>query len=219
MCGFEGAPRVVGAGFDEKGREKLSFIEGEFIHPAPWDDEALVALGKMVRRLHDATASFSAPDNAIWREWFGRSLGKSDIIGHCDIAPWNTVMRDGLPYALIDWEVAGPVSRLTEVAMLAWNSVQLYDDDIAERNKLAGVEDRFRQVRLLVDAYGLPAPERGELAGRIIELAVYSAANEAIEHGITPDTTDCTGMWGVVWRARSAAWLLRHRAELEKALA
>jgi hypothetical protein len=33
--GFMGAPRVVGDGFDEQGREVLTYVEGEIINPAP----------------------------------------------------------------------------------------------------------------------------------------------------------------------------------------
>jgi len=34
--GFEAAPRVVGSGFDANGREMLTFIQRDFIHPGPW---------------------------------------------------------------------------------------------------------------------------------------------------------------------------------------
>jgi thiamine kinase-like enzyme len=80
-----------------------------------------------------------------------------NIIGHCDAAPWNVVSRHGKPIALIDWEAAGPVDRLTEIAMVAWNNAQLYDDDVAKMNGLPEAAHRMRQVRILADAYGLPA--------------------------------------------------------------
>ena len=112
--GFDASPRVVGSGFDAQGREALTYIEGEIVHPAPWDEDAIVAIGQMIRELHDATASFRVPEDAVWRPWFGRDVGgPRRIIGHCDAAPWNIVARGGQPVALIDWEVAGPVDRLT----------------------------------------------------------------------------------------------------------
>lgn len=40
---------------------------------------------------------------------------------------------DSIPYALIDWEFAGPVDALVEVAHAAWLNAQLHDDDTAER--------------------------------------------------------------------------------------
>jgi hypothetical protein len=218
-AGFAGAPRVVGDGFDEQGREVLTYIEGEVINPAPWSDEAIHELGCLIQRLHDATTSFRPPADAIWRPWFGREVGTPDIIGHCDAAPWNIVSRHGKPVALIDWEAAGPVDRLTEIAMAAWNNAQLYDDDVAEMNGLPETKHRIRQVRIFSDAYGLPANDRHRLASRIIEFAAQSARNEVIEQQITPETEHAPRVWGIAWQARSVAWLIRNRDALETALA
>jgi thiamine kinase-like enzyme len=63
------------------------------------------------------------------------------------------VSRHGKPFALIDWEVAGPVDRMTEIAMAAWNNAQLYDDDVAEMNGLPEAGRRMRQLRIFADAY------------------------------------------------------------------
>jgi hypothetical protein len=218
--GFDASPCVVGSGFDAKGRETLTYIEGEIIHPAPWHDDAIIAIGRMIRRLHDATATFHVPEAAVWRPWFGRRIGgPRRVVGHCDAAPWNIVTRAGRPVALIDWEVAGPVDPLTELAQVAWNNAQLYDDDVAEMNGLPDAAARMRQVRLLADAYELPAAGRRELTGRIIEFAAQSAANEVIEQGITPQTRYAPRVWGIAWQTRSVAWILRNRLMLEHALA
>ncbi len=216
--GFEGAPRVVGSGFDDQGRETLTYVEGQVVHPALWSEAALATMGALLRRLHNATASFLPPASAVWRPWFGREIGTPDIIGHCDVSPWNVIMRNGHAYALIDWEVAGPVNRLTEVALVAWTCAQLYDDDIAERNNLPDARSRMKLVRRFVDAYELPAGERHQLADRMIELAIRNAAAECVEHRITPDTTQTPGLWGIVWRARSAAWMMRNRPMVEEIL-
>jgi hypothetical protein len=218
-AGFAGAPRVVGDGFDAEGREVLTYIEGEVINPAPWSDEAMHELGALIRRLHGATEVFRPPPGAVWRPWFGREVGVPNVIGHCDAAPWNVISRHGMPIALIDWEVAGPVDRLTEVAMAAWNNAQLYDDDVAEMNGLPDAARRMRQVRLLADGYGVPAEERSRLACRIIEFAAESAANEVIEQKIVPGTEHAPRVWGIAWQTRSVAWLIRNRRTLESALA
>ena len=211
--GFAEAPRVVGDGFDEQGREVLTYIEGEIINPAPWSDQAIHKLGRMV-----ATASFRPPADTLWRPWFGRKVGTPDIIGHCDAAPWNVVSRHGKPVALIDWEAAGPVDRLTEVAMAARDNAQLYDDDVAEMNGLPEAGRWMRQVRIFADAYGLPAHDRHRLGYRIIEFAAQSAANEVIEQQITPETEHAPRVWGIAWQTRSVAWLVRNRRALETAL-
>jgi len=216
--GFSGAPRVIGSGFDGQGREILTFLEGEIINPAPWTDDAIAELGALIRRLHDATASFVPPDGAIWRPWFGRDVGEPNIIGHCDAAPWNIVSRNGRPIGLIDWEVAGPVDRLTELAMVAWNNAQLYDDDVAALNGLPDAASRVRQVRTFAEAYELPRVKRLQLAYRIIEFAAQSAANEVMEQQIEPGTEHVSRVWGIAWQTRSVAWLIRHRSLLETAL-
>src|SRR2546430_9597076 len=83
IVGFEGSPRIIEPEFDSQGRELLTFIEGEIVHPNPWTDEALAALGRMLRQLHNATAAFRVPANALWQSWFIREVGQANVIGHC----------------------------------------------------------------------------------------------------------------------------------------
>lgn len=216
--GFTAAPAVPGTGFAPDGRETLHYIEGEFVHPGPWSDEALIEVGRLLRTLHDAAASYTPPAGALWQPWFLRSLGDSRrVISHGDVAPWNTVTRGGTPVALIDWEFAGPVDPLTELARVCWLFPQLHDDDVAERNGLPPLAVRARQLRLLADAYGLGAAERRLLLDRIVEVAVCETAEEAIEARVNPDSVG--PLWGLAWRARAAAWMLRNRSVLERALA
>ena len=132
-AGFAAAPRIVGSGFDEQGRETLTFVEGEFTHPGPWSDEGAAAVGRLLADLHAAAAGFRPPVGATYRPWFGRELGGGPrLISHCDAAPWNIVARDGLPVALIDWETAGPVDPLVELAQVAWLNAKLHDDVVAD---------------------------------------------------------------------------------------
>ena len=94
--GFTGAPRVVGSGFDEQGRETLSFVEGEVTHLQPWSEDALPHLGRLLRDLHRATETFVVPADAVWRPWHGRPSGGLELgIGHCDAGPWNIVGEGG----------------------------------------------------------------------------------------------------------------------------
>ena len=103
------APRIVGSGLDENDRETLTYIPGDVGWDTVPSHDSAFALGEMIRRLHQATATFTPPPNAVWYPWCGRSLGESDrVIGHCDIAPWNIICHNGMPVALIDWDFAGP---------------------------------------------------------------------------------------------------------------
>src|SRR4029450_3980440 len=69
--GFTGAPRALG--IDERGREVLSYLEGECgeypLAPHWVTDEALVAVATMLRRFHDAQYGFRPPPGAIWRSF------------------------------------------------------------------------------------------------------------------------------------------------------
>ncbi len=221
--GFAGAPRVIGSGFDEHGRETLQYIEGTFTQPGPWSLEGAAAVGALVRELHEATASYEPPADAVWWPWFGRPLGsEKKIIGHCDTAPWNIVARDGMPVALIDWERAGPVDPLVELAEASWLNAKLHDDIVAELERLPPFEERARHLRAIVDAYGLPVAERESFVDLMIQFAIHDTAAQADEGGVTRDTTpdsvDHELIWGLSWRARSAAWLSRRRDEMVEAL-
>ncbi len=216
---FTGAPCVVGDGFDGQERETLTYIEGDFVHPAPWSDAAIIAVGQMLKNLHTAMRDFIPPDNAMWGPWFGRSLrGSHMVYGHGDFAPWNLVCRDGLPIAAIDWENAGPVDALVELAHVAWLNVQLVDDDVANRVGLSPIEKRAQQLKLLADAYELPHDLRPELIQTMIDVATLDAADQAIEGNIKMDTTDPTQLWGLAWRTRSAAWMIRNKNILEQVI-
>ena len=218
--GFAGSPRVVGSGFDPDGRETLAYIEGEFTDPGPWSLEGAAAVGHMLRELHDATASYRPAPDALWGPWFGRPLGgPARVIGHCDVAPWNIVARNGLPVALIDWDFAGPVDPLVELAQACWLNAQLHDDVVAEREGLPPLVDRAKQLRATVDAYGLSARQRHGFVDRIIEFVVHATAWEADEAEVTPDTSAYPeAPWALAWRVRAAAWQLRHRRTLQNAL-
>lgn len=223
--GFAGAPRVVGTGFDAAGRELLTFLPGSSPHPGPWTDDAVFAIGELLARAHDAAEAFVPPKNAEWQTWFGRNLaGDRPVFGHCDAGSWNIVAKDGTPYAFIDWEYAGPVDAGWELAHVAWQNAQLFDDDIAERVGLASSTARARQVRLIADGYGAEPSLRLTLIDRMLALAVHEARAEAVGGRVTPDSTEAVRpdgyplLWALTWRARSASWMLTHRPVLEAAL-
>lgn len=214
--GFDYAPRIIGDGFDEKGREMLTFVPGESPHPYAWSDEALPVVGMMLKKLHLAAATFSPPADAQWRPWFGRTLGQPSVIGHCDTGAWNIIARQGLPIALIDWEEAGPVDPLIELAQASWLNALLFDDDLAEKLGLGSVEARGKQVKLLLDGYELPLARRLGFISLVRDFATLNAANE-ISANLPLQATDPAALLdAVIWRSRSAAWLVKHHDTLDR---
>lgn len=66
-------------------------------------------LGGFIRELHDASVSFKPPLVPQWNVVIAPD--REDLICHQDLAPWNLV-RDGDRWVFIDWDGAGPGSRL-----------------------------------------------------------------------------------------------------------
>ncbi len=156
-AGFAGSPRVLG--LDDAGREILSYIEGmvPFAPDVPgeiWTDGALAAAAQLVRRYHDVVSSFTQPRVARWRFCPGAPTA-GEIVCHNDLAPWNTVYRDGLPAVFIDWDFAAPAPRLWDVAYAVWRFVPLYYDGAPGTEGDTDVDECARRLRLFCDEYGL----------------------------------------------------------------
>jgi len=208
--GFEGAPRVVG--FDDAGREVLTWIDGEApAHPWPvWmrADEILNDLGRLLRRFHEAVATFVAPVDAAWRTWLGSPGGP--IIRHGDLWPPNVVFRAGRPVALIDWDFAQPGTVLDDVASAAKHWVPLCRDDRAIADGWAPPIDRRRRLQVLCDGYGLERARRASLIPTVLRNAEYGY--------LSHKTWGEAGVPGFaeMWREGSGASILGDRAWLEK---
>lgn len=161
--GFAGAPRALG--FDDQGREVLTYMEGEVAaqrrpgHPGGgdlpeyvWRDDVLVQLGALLRAYHDAAATFP------WagREWLLETRQPVETICHNEVYPWNTVFRAGVPVAFIDWDTAAPGPRVWDLGLIACVWVPFWPDALCEAAGLpTGVAEKARRFRLLTGAYGL----------------------------------------------------------------
>lgn len=201
----------------QDGRETLEFIEGEFVHPYKWTDEALYAVGEMAGRLHRTSVKFHIFPEDQWKSWCLREIGKNPrIISHGDIAPWNVVTEKGMPKALIDWEYAGPIDPMVELSRICWLFPQLVDDDLAAIYDLPSPEKRAEQVRIVCEGYGLPREQRLSMAEQILETVICETAHEAIDPGLTFESEG--SLWGLAWRTRSVYWAWRNRKILEQAL-
>jgi len=117
------------------------------MHPHPWSDEAAWTIGRMLRQIHDASASFALPAGAEWRPSSLRGLtGGETVIGHGDLGPWNILARGGEPVAFIDWDDAGPMGHIWDVVNVVWLNVQLHDYDVAALHGLGSLQQRARQA-------------------------------------------------------------------------
>jgi len=174
--GFD-APHVIG--MDAQGREILSFIPGEAHAGTPipvpdhvMDDERLAEAARLLRRYHDLVADFGPPADARWRLVAPTA---HEIICHNDWSPWNALLREGQVEVMLDWDLAGPGTRLWDLANAAYSWAPLF-----ESRKTWPLADRARRLALFLDAYELE--DRSEvlptMRSRLIHVARF-IENEA----------------------------------------
>lgn len=149
--GFRHAPRWLGR--DESGRQVLEYVPGMIAEAMPaMTLPELRRVGAVIREFHDASASFRAPAGARWE--VAIAPDREDLICHHDLAPWNLV-RDGRRWVFIDWDGAGPGSRLWDLGYAVQSFVPLCGggDPVADAPR----------VRAMADGYGLDEADRRAL--------------------------------------------------------
>jgi hypothetical protein len=161
-AGFDSAPRALG--FDDQGREMLTYLPGETIGGRdPWPgwalaDSMLAQVGQWLRRVHDLTADFTPPADECW--FIGTTMGPGLIVGHQDAAPYNAVVDGDRLAGFCDWDIAGPSSRNWDLAFSALSWVPLASRRDGTPLSSHDRQERSRRLHLLLDAYGYDGDRR-----------------------------------------------------------
>ncbi|WP_217548765.1 phosphotransferase enzyme family protein [Streptomyces sp. GbtcB6] len=183
-AGFTGAPRPHG--LSENGEEEIvDFLPGEVGHdfaaPQVRSDASLIAVARLLRSFHDASASFAQRPDDVWQL---PAREPAEVVCHGDAATYNTVFRDQLPVAFIDFDTAHPGPRVWDVAYTAYRFVPLYAPDEVELT--LPVPEARRRLTLFADTYGLSDRERAALpavaAVRLRALVEWMYAEAAEGH-------------------------------------
>lgn len=220
--GFDAAPEVVGVEAD--GRERLVFIPGDVpIPPFPaWSttDAALGSVAALLRRYHDAVASFVPPPAVTWNdELADPTPGAAPVWCHNDVCPENVVFRSGRAIALLDFEFAAPGRPVWDLAALAMMCTPLDTPDDAARTGRGGL-DPVARLRVVADAYGLDADQRIELLGVLDQRMSNGGAfvRRRVEAGEAAFVAMWDAMGGQARYDRRRDWFSSQRAAFETEL-
>jgi Ser/Thr protein kinase RdoA (MazF antagonist) len=204
--GFDGAPRPLGR--DALGRQVLEYVPGELGDDAgTYTLAELASIGRMLAGLHRATATFAAPDSAVWNRVI--PADREELVCHHDVAPWNLV-RSARGWVLIDWDHAAPGSRLWELAYAAQSMAGMRPDRDARESAA--------RLRVFADGYGLDGPGREDLAPLLARRA--RAMCDLLRDGARDGRQPWARLWaqdGPYWTA-TAGYLAANQARWLAAL-
>jgi hypothetical protein len=217
--GFDEAPRFLGT--DEQGRDVLTFVEGNVpLPPYPsWalSDAALQDLGHLVRRFHEATATFDAASVTGWSDEWADPHG-GPVVCHNDLFPENVVFRDGHVVALIDFAEAGPGRPFWDLAIAAqeWAPLHAPGARLHHPDHLDGV----RRTALLARAYGVDPDRAEEFVDVVAEERVQQLGNvrRLVAAADEPWTTFWHESDGEDRAAADDLWLREQRSALIEAI-
>jgi hypothetical protein len=187
LRGFDRVPRFIG--IDEKGREMLSHISGTVSQRVGgFQKEQWLAAATLLRLFHDATVDCELK-------------GECEVICHGDPGPGNYVFRDGMPFALIDFDGAHPGKREEDVGYAAWMWLHIGDRKVAPEEQGSNLVD-------FVAAY--------DAAATWNPLRAVLEAQKACVAGIPSSFK-----WAIVkaWAQGCLAWTYRNRGRIAAGIA
>ncbi|OES46000.1 phosphotransferase [Domibacillus iocasae] len=122
--GFNCSPKFLG--IDEKGREILSFIEGEAgnypLKGYMLSNDVLKEIAKMLRLYHEAVSDFPLLDEF---KPVDNTPQKAEVLCHNDFAIYNIIFNCEKPVGIIDFDVAGPGPKIWDIAYTLYTCLPL----------------------------------------------------------------------------------------------
>ena len=167
-AGFDGAPRVVDS--EPDGGVVLTWVDGWV--PADseaWklDPGALVTVGELLRAYHDCVQGFTP--EADFEEG-PQAVVEGHIVCHGDIAPRNTVFRDGRAVAFIDWDGIFVSEPAWDLAHAVWQFGPVCADDDPLVRDWPGSPKRLERIAALLRGYRLDASQAQHLSDMVVEV-------------------------------------------------
>jgi hypothetical protein len=175
--GFTGAPQPLG--FDEQGREVLTFLAGESVgqrKPRPawvYAEDTLDQVARWMRGCHQAAADFVPPPGAVWRG--GGTWSPGLVIVHNDATIHNAAWDQGRLTGFFDWDFARPATPEWDLALAAFSWVPLHARWFAAAEGFTDFAGRPRRLGRFLRAYGWPGTA-GEFLG-VVEARITAHAD------------------------------------------
>ncbi|MFF1831195.1 phosphotransferase [Paenarthrobacter sp. NPDC058040] len=195
-------------GKDDQGRQIIEYVQGVIaMGRLPMVHADLFRVGQIVRQIHDASESIPLPETGAWQPLLPAET--PNLMCHNDLAPWNLVL--GERWVFIDWDAAGPSTRLWDLAHAAQSFAMLFEGQ--------AVDDAASRLSAVVDGYGADAALRKDLPIAMVKrtAAMYDLLRSSYEKGLQPWADMYTNGHGHHWLAASE-YILRHRTAWQRAL-
>ncbi len=166
--GFHRVPEPFG--FDEDGREIVSYIEGEtFDYPLTEKAKAvnvLLSAAQLLRVYHDASINF-LNSNLYSQNWMFPCKEPQEVMCHNDFAPYNIVFQGEQAIGIIDFETIHPGPRKWDIAYALYRFAPFTSKD--DEDGVEGIENQIKRARLFCQAYGLVEEDKKGMADLMIE--------------------------------------------------
>jgi len=150
-------PRVPRARGISQGFEIVSFIAGKTA-TYPWPKRVfrrstLAGLARLMRQLHDASASLQAPAGAVWGD---RLPGPPEVVCHNDIGPYNIIFAPTNEIGLIDFDRSALGPRSWDLAYAIYRFAPLCGS--GNQPGFVQLPVLAERARLFCSVYGWPDP-------------------------------------------------------------
>ena len=195
-------------GRDQEGRFVVGYVEGPCaMDQLPLGHDDLLRVGRMIRQIHDASENVEIPGSAGWTMLLPAE--NPDLMCHNDLAPWNLIM--GEQWVFIDWDSAGPSTRLWDLAYAAQSFGMLVDGQ--------AVNEAALRLRAVVDGYEADDALRKALPSAMAKrtAAMYNLLKSSHETGFQPWASMYVTGHGQHWRG-AADYVLRNQSAWEHTL-